>query len=372
MSSFDIEIEGENDFCLFTSLLRDGTGDVCSERLASCISIASQLGNAELVKQLFALHPLPAEFTSSNMMEEFRFYEMAGEVPPVELVRFASQNFYRLTQVLANQLEPETLDLIFSETLLLTSEDQFFDFLKAEVCDRSIDLLRHVELCCLSESKYEEFMELLDPSALTPGIWARIRSIRPDRTHSSKVHQYGLQIPYVEKFFDGIFAHFSRIAGGNCVEKGVIAAKCSHNGGGDLSILFAANDWSGDRYWRHGSVLNGWFKVDFKGWRVSVTHYAIHNSVKWVQEHHFLKSWTLEGSNTDSDSDSDWTKIDSRTDDETLHGATKLQGVFYCNGDTTCAFRFIRLVQRGTSHDPKYYYFCISQIEIFGRLLPSN
>jgi hypothetical protein len=160
----------------------------------------------------------------------------------------------------------------------------------------------------------------------------------------------------------------NRIAGGNCVEKGVIAAKESNKHGGKLSVLFANSDWSGGSYWYHANVLNGWFKVDFKDRRVSVIHYAIHNSLSYVSEHNFLKTWTLEGSNIDSDSDSDWTVIDSRTDDETLHGADKLQGVFSCNGDTSHAFRYIRLVQRGPSHNDSFYHFVISQFEIFGTL----
>jgi hypothetical protein len=63
-----------------------------------------------------------------------------------------------------------------------------------------------------------------------------------------------------------------------------------------------------------------------------------------------------------------WTVIDSRVNDETLHGRDKVESLFTCNGDTKHGFRFIRLFQRGTSHDPRHYHFLISQLEFFGRL----
>jgi hypothetical protein len=376
-ASLEIEVKDENALCLFTSLVRCGTATVHRKRLTSCISLAGQLGNTELAKQLRSFHPIPSNLSPSNILHELRFYEKLGELPPVELIRFASANFYRLTEVLGHQLKPETLDLICSESsLVLETEDQLFEFLKGEICAQSIDLLGHVELCCLSDGKYDELMDLLDPSTLTPVIWSRIRSIRPDRSHRSESHKYihapPLKVPYESKAFDGIFAHLNRLAGGNCVEKGIIGAKDSDKYGRKLSVLFADSDWSGGNYWYHNNFLNGWFTVDFKDRRVSVTHYAIHNSLSYVREHHFLKTWTLEGSNLDSDSDSDWTKIDSRSNDETLHGASKLQGVFSCNGDTSHAFRYIRLVQRGASHDARYYHFAISQLELFGTLSPAK
>jgi hypothetical protein len=97
-----------------------------------------------------------------------------------------------------------------------------------------------------------------------------------------------------------------------------------------------------------------------------MTHYAIHNSLYHGSEHHFLKTWTVEGSNDGTK----WSVIDSRTNDETLHGKDKIQSLFVCNGDSNQAFRFIRLYQRGTSHDPSCYYFLISQFEAFGILYP--
>jgi hypothetical protein len=369
--SIDIEVEKKDDFLLFTSLLRSGTATVCRERLSSSILLARQLGNTELVEQLLSFRPLPSEVDASNIVDDLKFYEEMGENPPIELIRFASENFYRLTEILRHQLKPDTLDQILNQSLVLTTEDQLFTFLQEEIDgEESIDLLRHVEVCCLSEGKYEEFMNHLEPSTLTAGIWSRIRSIRPDRSHRSETHRYERQFGYDGKNFEGIFAHLNRLAGGNCVEKGIIGAEASNTKSGTLSVLFADSDWSGDNFWYQSSVLNGWFKVDFKDRRVSVTDYAIHNSLTHVKEFYFLKTWTLEGSNVDSDSDSDWTKIDSRTDDETLHGSSKVQGHFSCNGDTSHAFRYIRLVQRGTSHHASYYHFLISQFEIFGSLSP--
>jgi hypothetical protein len=371
MLFLEIEVGEENDFGFFTSLLRTGEAEACDQPIASNIRIARQLGNTELVAQLAALRPLPSELTTSNILEELRFFELLEESPPVEYLRFAAANFYRLTDVLCRELKPQTVDLILSESVVLKSEDALFDFLKGEIGEHWFDLLRHVQLSCLSEAKYEEFMALLDPSTLTPGIWARIRSIRRDPRARSGTHSYELCVPYGGQPFDGIFAHLNRVAGGNCAERGLVWAVESNKRGGELSVLFADSDWSGNNYWCHNNVRNGWFKVDFRDRRVSVKHYAIHNSATHGNEYHFLKTWTLEGCDLDAMADSEWTVIDSRRNDENLH-RLNAQAVFECNGDTSHAFRYIRLVQRGASHDNSSYSFLISQFEIFGAVSPPD
>jgi hypothetical protein len=340
------------------------------------VAIGRQLGNTRLVKYFASLHPLPAELSASNVADELKFFESIDEVAPAELLTFTRNNFYRLTDVVAHQLKPGTLDLLFSQPMVLESEDSFLDFLKGEVENGCYDLLRHVELACLSSKKLEEFLELVDLGTVTPGVWERIRllvkSIHTAPRDRSELHHYGFRVRPGDKFFDGIFAHLNRLIGGNCADKakGIIDASDTNACCGTLSFIFADNDWSGGNYWHHNNVPNRGFKVDFRDRRVSVTHYAIHNSKTYVRERDFLKTWTLEGSNTgsDSDCDSDWIVIDSRSNDESLHGASKLQALFECNGDTQHAFRYLRLIQRGTSHDNSTYYFLISQIEIFGFL----
>jgi hypothetical protein len=312
---------------------------------------------------------VPSELAPLDLLDQLRIYELMNEAPPGELVRMASQNFFRLMGVCSHQLKPETLDLILSESLMLESEDSLLDFLKGEIDEVSVDLLRHVELSCLSKRKFQEFMALLSLETLTPGIWASIQSIRPKREGTSESHEFVLMFPFRGGYFDGIFAHLNRMTGGNCARRGTIHINGTNTYDGDLSVLFGDNDWSGYNYWEHSDVLNGWFRVDFKDRRVSVTHYAIHNSLTWNREQDFLRTWSLEGSNVDSDSDSNWTKIDYRRKDESLHGASKRQALFECNGDNNHAFRYIRLVQRGTSHDPKSYSFSISHLELFGTLI---
>jgi hypothetical protein len=296
IDSLEIEVTDESDFCLFASLLHTGTVDLSIDHLTSSLSMARQLGNGELVKQLLGMRVLPSELTPSNIVEQLQFFEKVNEVPPNELVRFAGTNFFRLSEILSHQLRPETLDLILSESLILESEDSFFDFLKGEISEGSFDLLRHVEICCLSEEKYREFMAFLELSRLTPVLWDRIRSIRPDRSHRPDGRFRDVPVPFKDRFFDGIFAHLNGLAGGNCVQKGMIEAKESNRRCGQLHILFSDNDWPGNsNLWRHDDVLNGWFKIDFKGRRVSVTHYAIHNSLTYTRACDFLKTWTLEG-----------------------------------------------------------------------------
>jgi hypothetical protein len=97
-------------------------------------------------------------------------------------------------------------------------------------------------------------------------------------------------------YFGGIFAELNRPAGGNWGVNGAIAATASNTCSGSLTILFDKSDWGQSSYWHHNNVKDGWFQVDFKSRRLVMTHYAIHNSVYWVRELDFLKTWTVEGS----------------------------------------------------------------------------
>jgi hypothetical protein len=205
-------------------------------------------------------------------------------------------------------------------------------------------------------------------SSVSPGIWRRIceRLRSPDShpLYRSPTHEYASSILPGTDFFDGVFAHLKRETGQNCAQNGTILATASNTHCGTLHILFDKSDCGLSSCWHHDNVKDGWFQVDFKDRRLVMTHYAIHNSVYWVREHDFLKTWTVEGSNDGTK----WSVIDSRTNDETLHGKEKVQALFVCNGDTNHAFRFIRLYQRGVSHDPSNYHFLISQFEVFGIL----
>jgi hypothetical protein len=164
--------------------------------------------------------------------------------------------------------------------------------------------------------------------------------------------------------FEGIFAFLKEESGGNCLKNNTIAATASKTCCGELHYLFDKSDYGQSAYWHHGNVLNGHFEIDFKDRRLAMTHYAIHNNLHSVSEHHFLKTWTVEGSNGGKE----WTVIDKRTNEESLHGKDKVEALFACNGDTQHEFRFIRLYQRGPSHDPRSYQFLLSQFEVFGTL----
>jgi hypothetical protein len=66
--------------------------------------------------------------------------------------------------------------------------------------------------------------------------------------------------------------------------------------------------------------------------------------------------------------DGEWITIDTRMDNEALHGRDKLQALFSCNGDSRTAYRYIRLWHAGPTHSSQHYHFLISQLEMFGLL----
>jgi hypothetical protein len=191
-------------------------------------------------------------------------------------------------------------------------------------------------------------------------LYASIPSTRPS------IHTYRPLFEPGANHFEGIFAYLKRETGSNCAVNGTIEVSATKTCCGTLAALFDVTDRGGSStsYWHHANVKDGWLQIDFKDRRLAMTHYALHNNLCYVREQDFLKTWTMEGSMTGEQ----WTVIDSRVNDERLHGKDKVEALFTCNGDTKHCFRFIRLFQRGTSHDPSSYKFLISQLEVFGHL----
>lgn len=58
----------------------------------------------------------------------------------------------------------------------------------------------------------------------------------------------------------------------------------------------------GPQYYKFKGKLDQWIYLDFKQWRVFVTHYSLNSNV--------LMSWVLEGSTNDSE----WNRLDRKTE----------------------------------------------------------
>jgi hypothetical protein len=359
IDSFYVEIENSDDFALFCSLIETGVTIVSPDRHRVYLSIARQLGNDELIKKLWPFHPSPDELNATNIMAELQFCEEFDQFGD-GVLDYAAQHFNEISPLLECQFTARTLDRILSRRLVLDSEDSLFDFIKNENEKRGgafFELLSRIDLRYLSMDKIAEFCNLIELRGISAGIWDRIRE-RLLWRECHTVIQPGID------YFDGVFANLKRKTGGNCAVNETITTSASNTHCGTLTILFDKSDWGQSSYWHHDNVKDGWFQVDLRRRRLMMTHYAIHNSVYWVREYDFLKTWTVEGSNDKKA----WFVIDSRRNDETLHGASKVQALFPCNGGERQAFRFIRLYQRGASHHPSCFHFLISQFEVFGLL----
>jgi hypothetical protein len=370
IDSLYVDIDNPDDFALFRSLIETGATVVSPDRNQGYLAIARQLGNEELIQKLYALYRPPDELNATNIVAELQFAELFDQFGD-EALDYAAQHFNEISHLLACQLKVRTLDLVLSKPLVLDSEDGLFDFIKDEIEKRGDDcfgLLSRIDLRCLTSQKMMEFLDLIDLRRISTEIWDRIRErLLLPAFHPlcrSFVSEFPYCIPPGRDYFDGIFAHLKRKTGGNCALNDTIAATASHTESGTLTVLFDKSDYGRYSYWQNKNVKDAWFQVDFQARWLMLTHYSIHNNGYWVRESDSLNTWTVEVSNDERA----WFVIDSRTNDEALHGASKVQALFPCNGDTAHAFRFIRLYQRGVSHDPSYFNFLISQFEVFGIL----
>jgi hypothetical protein len=123
----------------------------------------------------------------------------------------------------------------------------------------------------------------------------------------------------------------------------------------------AANLGSDD-YWESGNHDNSWLCYDFKDCCVRPTHYTIHSPRVRSQVDYYLKNWIVEISNDGSE----WTAIDSHTNNGDLNGPNLVHTYNISNSDYC---RMIRIRHLGESwHSSQRYYIMISSLEFFGDL----
>jgi hypothetical protein len=276
-----------------------------------------------------------------------------------------AKNFAVVSEHLfARRFTVATLSEIFSRDLVLDSEDSFFDFVKREIDRRdndAVDLLSYVDLLCISSDRMEKFLEVVEAKGLTGGIWAsicnRLKSCAAHPLLRSSVHQIGRRLQPGTDPFDGVFALLTRMTGSNCAVSGGIGVRALKTHSGNLNTLFEGNQVGRGSFWVHSNVKDGWLEIDFLGRRLAITHYTLRSEG--------LRTWTIEGSNDGSN----WTVIDSRTNDETFHGHGPIDARFECHDDSVYGFRLIRLCQKGLHWSGQTYTFLLARIEMFGWLV---
>ena len=88
--------------------------------------------------------------------------------------------FYAADSKELKQLQkPVLYSIICNSNLQITSEDSLFDFINEIFTnegenDDIISFYEQIEFCNLSDENFHEFIENLDPSQITNGLWSKL------------------------------------------------------------------------------------------------------------------------------------------------------------------------------------------------------
>jgi hypothetical protein len=164
------------------------------------------------------------------------------------------------------------------------------------------------------------------------------------------------QLPFLDGSpLNGIISFLTRKVGGNIHTRGIVNISSS----GDRSKhcwQVADHDWTG--YWGTANEPNSWISFDFKGRRVSLSHYTLKSHTGWRD---FFVEWVIEGSH-DSQS---WMELDRRSTRDLA--SRSIVKTYPCSNTASTGFRHLRMRQTGPTSD-NLHFLLLANIEFFGEL----
>lgn len=292
-------------------------------------------------------------------------------------IEFISKHFYLIDKEKLLQLSKRVLfSIITNESLTIESEDSLFDFIiqlfnnhekeeKAEI--NLISFLEQVHFENLSEEKLSRFLDNFNPNEMTVALWSKLRPCihcyNTDRLNNSRYIFKIKSIEYdgkISNSLNGIIDYLTNESGGNVSDNGTvkvtsISEQSFYQAKNVVDLYNAGNGFISN------NVGNVWLKYDFIEKKICPTCYTIksrHNS-----DAHHPRSWVIEGSNTDEESD--WEILDKQDNNETLHGKNTCY-TFKIN-EQDKYYRYLRIRQTGKNSNG-YDYFCFAGLEYFGKI----
>lgn len=257
---------------------------------------------------------------------------------------------------------PIILSIISNSQLKLESEDSLLDFIlelfssnqEHEENSESISIvtfLEQIDIEKLSEEKFCEFINNVNPSNLTNELWLNLckkfNSSSSDSTESRYEKPTGKFINYDgndQNRFNGIIRYLTNECGGNVYQKGVVKVTESSVNTNEIHAYNLVDLDNFETRFLSQNKENSWAQYDFGDRKVRPTHYSIRSRQYSKGEYH-LKGWVIEGSNTGQN---DWKVLDSRS------GVT-------CLDDRSASYTFE--IQHKLKNDEFYQYLRIRQTE---------
>ena len=354
------------------------------------IQILSQiLGNEELFTQVNK--EFGSNINETNIDHYLTNLKLIYQMSPnhtifnyTNIFDFIASHFYSIDQNKIIELPIEIIHLIVSNSnLKIESEDSLFDFIthlfdiKGKEQHEEIDIISFYEEILfdqLSESKFKDFIDRFSGSDMTDKLFKKLSKCFYVNMKDSSSNEDAKNRYKCIKFdfdgnqshaFEGIINHLTKKSGGNVSDNGTVKVTSSSTNSDRLprySVDFKENNM----YFQSVYNENSWLKYDFIERKVHPTHYTI--KTRNSSEGSYPKNWVIEGSNTGSDIQSEWTVLDTRQNDSYLNKNKDIHTYSITNNQNEKKyFRYLRI--RITGKDSSnWYHLTLSCLEYFGYL----
>lgn len=364
-----IENEAVSGFEAIIRLLEQGISEISDDHIDGVVHCLRKLGNSEIASQVL-IHDI------SNAKE--LLYEDEFNFVDYESIDFIANNIEDISiQNFSNSSLDTMSAILMSEMLSIPSEDWLLDFVSdlTQVNKKFASLISFINFFNLSSENMKRYFSLFDyyQNFSSEFLFNTKYLLVPevvDLQHEEPIDEFKITMEPDPDFpFHGLINYLSKEIGENLIDCGIVKARESSCYVGELRNLFDYEDFTSSSCWALTDELDGYFELDFIDSQIEITHYAIHTLTDYQESFYQPKNWTLEGSNDKKN----WIVLDMRENDASLHGRDKSH-IFKCfNSHGHEQFRYIRLYQRGPSHNAYgWNYLYMSGLEFFGTIHSSK
>lgn len=387
-------IFSEEIISLFKQLSNGYEVEINEEQSVQMKFLSIFIGNEDMYSKIDQL--FPQEINKSNYeiyLQTFPYFEFLSKTISYSnfleystIIDFISSNFYSIDRTsLLKYPKKVLLSIISNKNLQLESEDSLFDFINEiysneysefsvnEEPENNINIINfyeQVDISALSDQKFQDFLEQMNPYNINSTIWQKIcqyfaeNKTNKKRINSKRKKNDQLCFEYdgnINNSFKGIIHHFTDECGGNVDDNSIINISASSAIVG-YSAKFAADVDDDQHYFSSLSRENSWLMFDFRDKRVKPTHYSIRSRHDVGRGQGHPKCWVIEGSN--SANNDNWILLDSRNGIDDLDDANSIK-TFDIQSHTNEEFEFLRIRQISENSQGSYN-LAISAIEFFG------
>lgn len=232
----------------------------------------------------------------------------------------------------------------------------------------------------MSEESFKKFLSDIDSNEVTGILWQNIRyrfiytkSLLANNNNSITNSKQYSQQSVISVLFDGVKSHafngiidmMTQECGGNVDKKDIVKITSSSRKRSDVDAFHAANLHDVNSYFYSLDEENSWLKYDFKDKKIMPSHYSIRSYPSSKNSEH-LKSWVIEGSNTDNVDD--WKILDSRHNSSCLNDRSASHTFEIQKLKPAEYYRYIRLRQIDYNAS-NTFHLSLSALEFYGKVI---